>query len=275
MSDVPVELIVAAFNDEKAADAALKQLKQASKEKLIKIENAAVLRKDQKGKLHIKETADMGGGKGAVVGGVAGATIGLIAGPLLIVPAAVGALVGGLTAKLRDSGFSDERLEKLGEGLTPGSSAIIAVVDHTWVAAVEEQLAQEGADVMTAQLQADIASQLEAGHDVAYSALVTQEGYDVSRVAVGEDMVEGSEIVVTDDEVYGGQYVATEDGFAVRTFDATEEGVVIEELAATKDEVAYGAAVITDEGVVAATVTAEIEDEDVVEGETEEEESEK
>jgi uncharacterized membrane protein len=275
MSDVPVELIVAAFNDEKGADAALKQLKQAKKEKLIKIENAAVLRKDQKGKLHIKETADVGGGKGAVVGGVAGATIGLIAGPLLVVPAAVGALVGGLTAKLKDSGFSDERLETLGEGLTPGSSAIVAVVDHVWVAAVEEQLAQEGADVMTAKLQADIASQLEANHDVAYSALVTQEGYDVSRVVVGEDMVEGSEVVVTEDEVYGGQYIATEDGFAVRTFDATEEGVVIEGLAATKDEVAYGAAVITDEGVVAATLTAEIEDEDVVEGETEEEESEK
>jgi uncharacterized membrane protein len=275
MSDVPVELIVAAFNDEKGADAALKQLKQAKKEKLIKIENAAVLRKDQKGRLHIKETADVGGGKGAVVGGVAGATIGLIAGPLLVVPAAVGALVGGLTAKLKDSGFSDERLETLGEGLTPGSSAIVAVVDHVWVAAVEEQLAQEGADLMTAKLQADIASQLEANHDVAYSALVTQEGYDVSREVVGEDMVEGSEIVVTDDEVYGGQYVATEDGFAVRTFDATEEGVVIEGVAATKDEVAYGAAFITDEGAVAATLTAEIEDEDVVEGETEEEESEK
>lgn len=275
MSDVPVELIVAAFNDEKAADAALKQLKQAKRDKLIKIENAAVLRKDQKGKLHIKETADMGGGKGAVVGGVAGATIGLIAGPLLVVPAAVGALVGGLTAKLKDSGFSDERLEELGEGLTPGSSAIIAVVEHTWVAAVQEQLAQEGADLMTAQLQADIASQLEAGHDVAYSALVTQEGYDVTRVASGEDMVEGSEIVVTDDEIYGGQFIATKDGFAVRTFDATEEGVVIEGAAVTEDQVAYGAAVITDEGVVAAAVTAEVVDEDVVEGETEEEESEK
>jgi hypothetical protein len=35
-------------------------LKQAQKEKLIKIENAAVLHKDVKGKLHIMETADQG-----------------------------------------------------------------------------------------------------------------------------------------------------------------------------------------------------------------------
>ncbi len=247
MSDVPVQLIVAAFNDEKGADQALKELKQARKEKLIKIENAAVIRKDQKGKLHIKETADMGGGKGAVLGGVTGAAIGLIAGPLLVVPVAVGALVGGLTAKLRDSGFPDERLKTLGEGLTPGSSAIVAVVDLTWVEAVEKQLQEEGADLFAAELSADIASELEAGHEVAYSALATQEGYEFSRVAAGEDMVEGSEIVVTDDEVYGSQFVATEDCFAVRAFDATDEGVVV------------------------ASITAEVEDdEDVFEGETEE-----
>lgn len=275
MSDVPVQLIVAAFNDEKAADQALKELKKASKQKLIKIENAAVIRKDQKGKLHIKETADVGGGKGAAFGGVAGAAIGLIAGPALIVPAAVGALVGGLTAKLKDSGFSNERLETIGEGLKPGSSAIIAVVDHTWVAAVEKQLEEEGADLFAAQIGADIAGELEANHDVAYSALTSQEGYQLSRVSTGEDMVEGSELVVTDDEVYGGQYIATEEGFAVRTFDATEDGVLIEEMAATEDQAAYAAAVITEEGVVAAAVTAEVEeDEEVVEGESEEESAE-
>ena len=106
MSDVPVQVIVAAFQDEEAAKGALKALKQARKEGLIKIENAAVLRKDEKGKLHIKETGDLSSGRGAAFGGVAGAAIGLLAGPALVVPAAVGALVGGLTAKLRDKGFT-------------------------------------------------------------------------------------------------------------------------------------------------------------------------
>jgi uncharacterized membrane protein len=87
MSEVPVELIVAAFQDEEAAAEALKALKQARREKLIRIQDAAVLRKDEKGKVHIRETADMGGGKGAALGGVAGAAIGLLAGPALLVPA--------------------------------------------------------------------------------------------------------------------------------------------------------------------------------------------
>ena len=226
MSDVPVQLIVAAFQEEKAAKEALATLKEAKNAGLIKIENAAVLRKDAKGKLHIKETQDMGGGKGAAFGGVAGAAIGLIAGPALVVPAAVGALVGGLTAKLRDTGFSNQRLETLGEGLQPGSSAIVAVVEHTWVDKVEEALAETEADVMTAEIKADIAAQLEAGHEVAYSALSSEEGFLASRVASGEDEVEGGMLAVDEDGIYGGRFVATETGFVVEEMAATDEGVV-------------------------------------------------
>jgi uncharacterized membrane protein len=226
MSDVPVQLIVAAFKDEKAAGEALKALKEASRQKLIKIENAAVLTKDAKGKLHIKETHDMGGGKGAALGGVAGGAIGLIAGAALAAPVAVGALIGGLAAKMRDSGFSDARLKKLGEGLKPGSSAIVAVVEHTWVDTVQKAMAQAGADMVTEALSADVAAQLEAGHDVAYTALATQSGMAVGRVAVGEKEAEGSAVVVTGDEVYAGQFVATEKGFAVHQVDVTAKGAV-------------------------------------------------
>ena len=260
MSDVPVQLIVAAFQDEKSADLALKELKQARREKLIGIQNAAVIRKDEKGKLHIKETADMGGGKGAALGGVAGAAIGILAGPALWVPAAVGALVGGLAAKLRDSGFSDERLKTIGDSLEPGSSAIIAVVEHKWVAQVEKELEEAGADMFTQALGADIAGQLEAGHEVAYSALATQEGYAVSRVAGGEDQVEGSSLVVDDTGVYGSRFLATEDGFAVERIAATDDVVVDEVLASDGDTVVYGATVATDEGVVAASAVGKLEE---------------
>lgn len=236
MSDTPVQLIVVAFKDEKSAGEALKSLKQAQKEKLIKIENAAVLHKDEKGKLHIKETADMGGKKGATLGGVAGAAIGAIAGAALVVPIAVGALVGGLTAKLRDSGFSDARLQQLGEGLTPGSSAIVAVVEHTWVDQVKAALAQEEANMFTEALSADISEQLEAGHQVAYTALASEHGFAASRIAGGEDMVEGSQVVVDDSGVYGGQFVATKDGFAVVAMQSTEEGVAVAALTGTPVE---------------------------------------
>jgi uncharacterized membrane protein len=240
LSKVPVELIVAAFQDETSAAEALKTLKQARREKLIGIQNAAVLRKDEKGKLHIQETADMGGGKGAALGGVVGAAIGLIAGPALLVPAAVGALVGGLSAKLRDSGFSNERLKTLGENLKPGSSAIVAVVEHTWVAEVENAMAEAGADAVTAALSADVAAQLEAGNEVAYTAISSQEGFSAARLAGGEGSVKGGKIVVDDSGVYGGRFLATEDGFVVEGLAVDDEGADYLVAAGTVEEAPAG-----------------------------------
>lgn len=227
MSETPVQLIVAAFKDEDTASQALKMLKQAKKDGLIRIQDAAVIRKDEKGKLRIKETADVGGGKGAAFGGVVGAAIGLVAGPLLVVPAAVGALIGGLTAKLVDTGFSDERLKQIGEALEPGSSAIIAVVEHRWVEEVRREMQEAGADMLTEALKTDIAQQLDAGHEVAFTAISTQEGFAAQRVAGNEEEVEGGAIFVSDDEVIGGRYVATDKGFAVIAAGADAEGVSV------------------------------------------------
>jgi uncharacterized membrane protein len=162
MADVPVELVVAAFTDEGGAGKALKQLKEAQKDRLVGIRDAAVLHRDEQNKLHISETGDMSGGKGAAIGGVIGAAVGLITGPGALITGAAGAAIGGLAAKLRDSGFPDERLREIGASLKPGTSALVAVIEHTWVLQVEQDLREFGAQVVTEAVKADIADQLEA-----------------------------------------------------------------------------------------------------------------
>jgi uncharacterized membrane protein len=197
MSDVPIQLLVAAFKGEHDADEVLKQLKAARKERVIGIQNAAVLRRDQKGKLHIKETGDWGGGKGAVAGAAVGVAVGILTGGMGLLAGAAGAAIGGVAAKLRDSGFSDARLKTLGASLKPGTSAIVAVIEHTWVAEMEKQMAQAGADVFTEAIAADLGAELEAGHEVAYTALRSQEGIAMGRVAVGDEDVEAGGVVIT------------------------------------------------------------------------------
>jgi uncharacterized membrane protein len=162
MADVPVQLIVAAFKEEQGADNALAQLKEIKKEKIVNIKDAAVLRKDAQGKLNINEIGDMTGTRGGVVGGVVGAALGVISGGATLALTGVGALAGGLAAKLRDSGFNDERLRTIGGGLQPGSSAIVAVIEHTWVAELEKELEQIGAQVVTEAIAADVAAQLDS-----------------------------------------------------------------------------------------------------------------
>jgi uncharacterized membrane protein len=209
MSDVPMQIIIAAFQDEDEADQALKTLKEAKKEKLISIDNAAVIRKDEEGKLHIKETADMGGGKGAGIGTLVGGAIGLIGGPVGVVAGgALGAVVGGLTAKLYDGGFKDDRLRQIGTSLQPGTSAIIAVIEHRWVAELERELAEEGADVTTAVLAADIAEQLQKGGEVSYTALSSEEGLVAGRVATTDEEAVVSGFIATDEGIVAGAAVA-------------------------------------------------------------------
>jgi uncharacterized membrane protein len=186
MSNVPVQLIVAAFQTENGAKQALKQLKAAKKEHLIKIENAAVIRKDAKGKIHIDETRDMKGGKGAAIGGVTGAALGILTGGATLAIAGASALIGGLAAKLRDSGFKDDRLKQLGASLRPGSSAIVAVIDHIWVAELERELREAGANVVTDAIAADVAAQLETGAEIAYTVIATDEAVAAARIVAGQ-----------------------------------------------------------------------------------------
>ena len=198
MTDVPVQVVVAAFKDEEAADEVLAELKGAKWAGLIGIREAAVICRDEKNKLHIKEPKDWGGGKGAVVGGLVGGFIGLLAGPVGLI-GITGAVVGGLAAKLRDSGIPDERLKQIGDALPPGSSALIAVIEHRWVKDLENQLSEAGAEVMTETISADIAEQLEAGRDVAYTAVKTEDEIEAGRAAVGQDQVEVGGLVVTEE----------------------------------------------------------------------------
>ncbi len=159
-NDVPTQVIVAAFDGMDSAKEAFDDLKQLEKEKSIKIENAAILQKDHDSKLHIRDVKDMTGTRGVVLGGVTGAIVGVIAGPVGWV-ALGGAAIGGLVAKLKDGGFDNSRLEQWGDRLQPGTSAIVAVIDHTWVRDVEAALKEDAREIMTMEISDEIAGQLE------------------------------------------------------------------------------------------------------------------
>ncbi len=160
MQQLPTDVVVGAFPTEAGAKEALHSLQEAQKQGIVGIKDAAVLSKGPDNKLHIAETADKGFGRGAMIGGVAGAVVGVLAGPVGWA-ALGGAAVGGLAAKLHDGGFPDDRLKQMGDGLTPGSSAVVAVIEHTWLRDVQAKLEEAGADLLTESVTADIADQLD------------------------------------------------------------------------------------------------------------------
>ena len=191
----PIEVIVAAFPTEQGAKQALHDLDEAKKQGAIQVKDAAVLSRGQDDKLHISETADKGFGRGATIGGVAGAAVGLLAGPIGWATLG-GAAVGGLAAKLRDGGFPDERLRQMGEGVKPGSSALVAVIEHVWLRDVERMLEEKGADLATEAVSADIAAQLdnqaEQSQQVETQGGETQQGQSPETGQAGQGQPPGS-----------------------------------------------------------------------------------
>jgi uncharacterized membrane protein len=175
MSDAPVQVIVGTFNDEDAARKMMEQLGLARGQKLIEIDDIAVVRRDAHNKLHIWEPSDQGAGRGGYIGGIIGFAVGALAGGPLV-GAAAGAGVGALMAKLHDGGIPNDRLKELGASLRPGTSAIVTVIEDQWVADVEKRLQDGGAEVKRQALAADVADQLAEHRDDAYTAVRAQDG---------------------------------------------------------------------------------------------------
>jgi len=86
-----------------------------------KLGNGAVLVIRPDGKVKFVESKDWGAGRGALVGGV----IGILGGPPGMI---IGAGIGALASKLRDSGFKNDQLEQLGKALSPGNSAMVVEI---------------------------------------------------------------------------------------------------------------------------------------------------
>ncbi|HEX2516879.1 MAG TPA: DUF1269 domain-containing protein [Chloroflexota bacterium] len=208
MSETPVQVIVAAYPTPDGAARRMAELQEARKEGLVGIIDMAVVVKDGEGKLKITNSRRRST-RGLVTGGVVGGLVGLLAGPVGWVALGGGA-IGALAGKVRGAPLKRE-LQDLGESLTPNSSAIVAVVEHTWVTDLQRQLAAEGAQVVHDELKADIAAQLEAGGSVLYTAVGTGAGGAIARVTEKEGQTSATVIAADDDGVYIEQATLTDE----------------------------------------------------------------
>lgn len=143
MSDHATILIVGSFDDPNGAETALKQVKAKAGHS---VHDAALVARDDKNQLHIRDTKDWGWGKGALAGGLAGLLVGVIAPPAgLAIAAFTGAGLGALGAGLHDAGIATDTLKALGATLALGTSAVVLAVEPDGAHAAEELLAHAGA----------------------------------------------------------------------------------------------------------------------------------
>jgi uncharacterized membrane protein len=143
----PRTLVYAAYNGENTASDVFKTMQSAQSNTGERIEAYAIVSKDLKGKVRVRDQRKTDAGVGAAVGGV----IGLVGGPL---GAAVGATAGGAVGYLTGEtvGISREKVESMKQSLVPDSSALVVVLDDRWVKDVTRDLDQAHARAMVASV---------------------------------------------------------------------------------------------------------------------------
>jgi uncharacterized membrane protein len=143
---------VIAYKGETTANTALEELERLQKQQLIELEDAAVVVKNQKGKVKVKQTLEKKyTGAAALWGGFWGLLIGLLfLSPLLW--GLIGALLGGLFSKGADLGVDNKFIKEVGNSLEPGDSALFMLVIKATTDKVLPELQKLGGTVYQTSL---------------------------------------------------------------------------------------------------------------------------
>ncbi len=161
MSDEHKDVLIAVYLFEDLAEQDFDAVVKLAEDGAITIEGVVLVQKDAEGEVHVKETGDHLGRKGATLGGGVGLVVGLFAPPLLAataIGAAAGAVVGKFARHRVESGIG----EKMDAALPAGSGGVIAIYDSDGHDAVDRALANAVAKSV-AQIDGTSADELKAG----------------------------------------------------------------------------------------------------------------
>jgi uncharacterized membrane protein len=164
VSDNPVFMYVGEYESVDDAKADLEALKELHREHVVGTYDAAVLSKNEEGKVEIVDKIEKPTQHGGWAGLAVGAAIGLIFPPSVLVSGLVGAGAGALIGHLR-GGMSRSDLKEIGEVLDESEAALIVVGEETIERAVNEAIRRAKKE-MKKQVQAD-AKEIEKAIDTA------------------------------------------------------------------------------------------------------------
>ncbi len=155
----PISFVAAFYADEKKARDMLTALEKLEKDGAIQLLDAAVMSRTDSGRLTIHERAELTKKKGAIRGAVAGGLLAVLFPPSILALGAVGAAAGAAVGHFTDQGFDNNLLQEIGENLPAGGSALVAVIEETWLERLSKAI--EGyADLSRFTLDAEAGARL-------------------------------------------------------------------------------------------------------------------
>ena len=162
-------LVAIAYPDLQTAEQVRAELIQATKEKLLQLEDAVVVEHRADGKIKLHQAMSPAG-TAAAGGAVWGGLIGLLfLAPLLGM--AIGGASGALAGKMTDTGVNDDFMKNLGAKMPAGGAALIVLGRAGAPAKVIERLRPYGGELIQTSLDDEAEERLRValGEPVAAS----------------------------------------------------------------------------------------------------------
>jgi uncharacterized membrane protein len=153
-------LVAIAYPDMATAERVRQELIQASKEHLVRLEDAVVVEHQPDGKTKLHQamgTTGAGAAGGALWGGLIGL---LFLAPLFGM--AIGAASGAIAGKMTDIGVNDDFVKNLGARLESGGAALIALGSTDARDKLLDRLKSYGGDVIQTSLSNEDEERLRA-----------------------------------------------------------------------------------------------------------------
>ena len=140
------------------ADEILSEISVLQKMELIKVEDAATVKRSLDGKPKIKQAVGLVG-----QGALGGAFWGMLIGFLFLMPwlgAAIGAASGALSGKIADFGIDDGFIKTVGSRIEPGTSALFMLTSDAVLDKVAEALSAYEFEIIHTNLPAEQEAEL-------------------------------------------------------------------------------------------------------------------
>lgn len=162
-------VVVVSFDDNSKPYHALSVFKSMSQQGRLVTKSAAVVQRDDKGALHIRDGFDAETGDATATGSLVGMLVGVLGGPIgMLLGLSTGALIGG-TFDLERASDSDAVLSQVNTYLQPGKTVLVAEVTEDAVEALDTEMGRLGGTV-TRRPTNQIVAELEAAEDAAAAA---------------------------------------------------------------------------------------------------------
>ncbi len=155
------DLIVIGYPDEVAAYNVWDELLKLQRDYLVDLEDAAIIRRDQKGKFHITTPAHHAVAWGTLSGLFWGTLIGLLfLFPLAPVVGVAGGLMGAAIGTAGNLGIKGEFKERVQNMVQPGTSALLVILRKATPDKFFEALKPYGGTVLQTSLSHDAEQEL-------------------------------------------------------------------------------------------------------------------